>query len=113
MLAKFLNRKRRHAKVRSKISGTDTKPRLAIYRSNSNIYAQIIDDTSWKTLASSNDLKIKEWTKSERAKKVWSDIAEKAKTANISSVVFDKWGFKYHWRVKSLADSARETGLAF
>ena len=114
MLKKVLNRLRRQVKIRSKISWTATRPRLSIYRSNSNIYAQVIDDITGKTLVASSDLKIKkEGTKTEMAKKVWLDIAKKSLDAKITDVVFDRGGFAYHGRVKALADSAREGWLKF
>ena len=114
MLAKVLKRVRRHNRVRSKISGTATKPRLAVYRSNSNIYAQLIDDIKRVTLGSASDLKMKkEWTKTDMSKKVWEEIAKVAAKLKITEVVFDRGGFAYHGRVKALADSARETGLKF
>lgn len=113
MLAKFANRLRRHAKIRSKVSGTAKRPRLAIYRSNANIYAQLIDDASGKTLGSFSDLKITAWTKSEKAKKVGEEIAGIATKLKLKEVVFDKGWFAYHGRVKALADAAREAGLAF
>lgn len=113
MLKKELNRLRRKKRIRSKISWVSSSPRLSIYRSNSNIYAQLIDDVSWKTLCSSSDLKEKTWTKTLRAKKVWEDLAKKAKDLKIETVVFDRWGFAYHWRVKALADWAREAWLKF
>ena len=113
MLAKFKNRTRRHAKVRKQVSGNTKKPRLAVYRSNKHIFVQLIDDTTGKTLASANDLKIQEGTKTQRAEKVWADIAKKANDAKVTNIVFDKWGFKYHGRVKALADWARSSGLTF
>lgn len=113
MLAKFAKRLRRQQRIRAKISWTSTKPRLSVYRSNANIYAQLIDDVSWKTICSFNDLKIEKWTKSERATKVWEEIASKAKSSNITEVVFDRWGFAYHGRVKALADAARSAWLKF
>lgn len=114
MLAKVLKRIRRHIRVRSKVSGTATKPRLAIFRSNSNIYAQLIDDTTWKTLGSISDLKMKkEWTKVDMSKKVGAEIAKVASGLKITEVVFDRGGFAYHGRVKALADAAREAGLKF
>ena len=114
MLKKTLNRLRRKNKIRSKLSWTSTKPRLSIYRSNANIYAQIIDDVSGKTLVASSDLKLKkEWTKSDMAKKVWEDIAKKSVALKLDTVVFDRGWFAYHGRVKALADSAREAGLKF
>jgi len=114
MLEKVLKRIRKKAKIRAKITWTLQRPRLSIYRSSSNIYAQVIDDISWKTLCSSSDLKLKkEGTKTEMAKKVWEDIAKKAVSLNLKEVVFDRGWFIYHWRVKSLADWAREAGLKF
>lgn len=113
MLAKFANRLRRHGRVRAKVSGTASRPRLAIYRSNVNIYAQLIDDENSKTLGSTSDIKVTSGTKTEKAKKVWEEIAALAKKLKIETVVFDKWWFAYHGRVKALADSAREAGLAF
>lgn len=114
MLEKFLKRSRRQARIRAKISGTSTRPRLSVYRSNSNIYAQLIDDVSWKTLCASSDLKLdKKLTKTEKSKLVWEDIAKKAKDLKIVDVVFDRGWFAYHGRVKSLADTARSSGLNF
>lgn len=114
MLKKVLNRLRRKNKIRAKLSWTTSIPRLSIYRSNCNIYAQIIDDTTGKTLVSASDLKIKkDGTKTEMAKKVWLDIAKNASTKKITSVVFDRGWFAYHGRVKALADAAREGWLQF
>ena len=114
MLAKVLKRIRRHARVRSQVSGTATRPRLAIFRSNSNIYAQLIDDVNRVTLGSASDLKMKkEGTKTDMSKKVWEEIAKVAKNLKITDVVFDRGGFAYHGRVKALAEQARETGLKF
>jgi len=114
MLKKVLNRLRRKNKIRSKISWTASIPRLSIYRSNSNIYAQIIDDVTGKTLVSSSDLKMKkEGTKTDMAKKVWEDVAKKSTANKIDTVVFDRGWFAYHGRVKALADSAREAWLKF
>jgi len=114
MLAKVIRRIRRHARVRSQVSGTPTRPRLSIYRSNSNIYAQLIDDVNRVTLWSASDLKMKkEGTKTEMSKKVWEEIAKVAKKLKITDVVFDRGGFAYHGRVKALADAARENWLKF
>ena len=113
MLKKQLNRISRHNRVRSKIAGTPKRPRLAVFRSNAHISAQLIDDTTWKTLASSSDLKIKSGTKVEMAIKVWEDLAKQAKDLKIKTIVFDRWGFAYHGRVKALAEAAREWGLKF
>ena len=108
-------RKARHERVRTKISGTAVEPRLNVFRSNTQIYAQIINDETGTTLASSSSvqLKIKNGGNIEGAKLVGADIAKKAKEANISKVVFDRGGYQYHGRVEALADAARENGLEF
>ena len=114
MLKKTLNRLRRKNKIRSKISWTSSIPRLSIFRSNLSIYAQVVDDVTWKTLVSSSDLKLKkEWTKTDMAKKVWADIAKKSIEKKVTNVVFDRGWFAYHGRVKALADAAREAWLKF
>lgn len=113
MLSKVLNRLQRKQRVRAKISGTSTRPRLNVFRSNANIYAQLIDDTTGKTLVSANDLKLTSGTKTQRATKVGEEIATKAKEAKISDVVFDRGGFVYHGRVKALAEWARSSWLHF
>ncbi len=113
MLAKFVKRLQRKDRVRAKISGTASRPRLSVYRSNSNIYAQLIDDISGKTLCASSDLKIDNGTKSQRAQKVGEELANKAKSLNITEIVFDRGWFAYHGRVKALADAARSAGLKF
>lgn len=96
------------------MTGTSTMPRLCVFRSNANIYAQIIDDTTGTTLVATSDLKLKKkGTKSENAKKVGEDIAKLALAKKIEAVVFDRAGFAYHGRVKALADAAREAGLKF
>jgi len=107
-------RLRRQIRIRAKISGTASRPRLSIYRSNTNIYAQLIDDTAGKTLAATSDLKLeKTGTKVEMSKKVGEAIAKLALEKGIKTVVFDRGWFAYHGRVKALADSAREAGLQF
>ena len=108
-------RKRRHQRVRNKISGTTSVPRLNVFRSNSQIFAQIIDDENGTTLVSSSsvELKIKNGGNVEGAALVGKDIAEKAKKKNIEKVVFDRGGYLYHGRVKALAEAARENGLEF
>ena len=105
----------RHKRVRKNISGTSEMPRLNVFRSNTQIYAQIINDETGTTLASSSSvqLKIKNGGNIEGAKLVGADIAKKAKEANISQVVFDRGGYQYHGRVEALADAARENGLEF
>ena len=113
------NRVERHKRVRKKISGTPEKPRLNVYKSNTNIYAQIIDDTEGKTLvqASSIDKELKETLKSggnmETAKAVGSLIGKRAKEKGIEKVVFDRSGYLYHGKIKELGDAAREAGLEF
>ena len=112
MQSKKEARKRVRYSIRKKISGTSDRPRLAVFRSNKEIYVQIINDTESVTLtsASSKDAK---GTKIEQASIVGKLIADNAKKAGIDSVVFDRGGFLYHGRVKALADSARESGLKF
>lgn len=105
---------KRHMKIRRNLSGTETTPRLCVFRSNSAIYAQLIDDVKGVTIASSSSLELKLKNNNlEAAKAVGKDIAEKAKKANIKSVVFDRGGYLYHGRVAALADAARENGLEF
>ena len=106
------SRKRARYSIRKKISGSPERPRLAVFRSNSEIYAQLIDDTAGHTLASASSSDIK-GTKIEQATLVGKLIADNAKKVGISSVVFDRGGFLYHGRVKALAESAREAGLKF
>lgn len=100
-------------KIRAKISGTSSRPRLSVYKSNMNIYAQLIDDTAGKTLVSVSDVKEKKGTKADRSVMVGKEIAKKALDAKITEVVFDRNGFNYTGRIKLLADSAREGGLKF
>ncbi len=108
-------RLRRHARIRKNISGTATMPRLNVYRSNKEIYVQVIDDEIGKTLASSSSiaLKLNNGGNIEGAKLVGKDIAEKCKKLKITKVVFDRGGYLYHGRVEALANSARENGLEF
>ncbi|MFA5842931.1 MAG: 50S ribosomal protein L18 [Candidatus Gracilibacteria bacterium] len=113
MLKKITLRKKRHARIRSKISGTAERPRLVVYRSLKAIYTQLIDDTTGKVMASTSDLKVKGGTKTEHAKKIGAEIAKLALEKNITSCVFDRNGYKYHGRVKIIADTARESGLKF
>ena len=109
-------RTRRHLRVRRKISGTSERPRLCVYRSNTNIYVQIIDDVAGKTLVSCStldkDIKEKHSNKI-AAKEVGTKIAKKAAEKNIKTVVFDRGGYIYHGVVKELAEAAREGGLEF
>ncbi len=108
-------RKKRHMRVRNKISGTAECPRLNVFRSNTNIYAQLIDDVAGVTLvsASTQDKSIAEGSKSEKAQAVGKLIAERAIEKGFKSVVFDRGGYVYHGRIKTLADAAREAGLEF
>ena len=108
-------RKIRHTRVRNKIAGTSEVPRLNVFRSNNNIFAQIIDDEKQTTLVSSSsvELKINNGGNVEGAKLVGADIAKKAKKAKITKVVFDRGGYLYHGRVQALAEAARENGLEF
>lgn len=103
-------------RIRKKISGTAESPRLSVFRSNKQIYAQIIDDNAGKTLASASSRAIPESqnvNKTEQARLVGLKIAEAAKAAGVETVIFDRGGYLYHGRVKSLADAAREGGLKF
>ncbi len=109
-----VNRIKRHKRVRVHVTGTKERPRLAVFRSLNHVYAQLIDDAESRTLAAAStvDLKAK-GNGVEEAAKVGKAIADKAKAAGISSVVFDRGGFLYHGRIKALADAAREAGLEF
>lgn len=104
---------KRHKRIRGKISGTAERPRLCISRSAKYIYAQIIDDEKRITIVSANDKEIKKGKKTERAVEVGKLIAKEAKNKKIKKVVFDRGGYKYHGRVKSLAEGARKEGLEF
>ncbi|HIZ71031.1 MAG TPA: 50S ribosomal protein L18 [Candidatus Atopostipes pullistercoris] len=109
-------RKKRHQRIRRKISGTAECPRLNVFRSNKNIYAQLIDDVEGVTLASASTLDSEvstEDSKTEQAATVGKLIAERAKENNYKEVVFDRGGYQYHGRVKALAEAARENGLEF
>ena len=113
-------RKRRHVRVRAKVSGTAERPRLNVFRSSAHIYAQVIDDTRGHTIVAASDLEEEVRTrvgegapKAARAKVVGEVVAERAKEAGIETVVFDRGGFLFHGRVKAVADGARERGLRF
>jgi large subunit ribosomal protein L18 len=113
---KLKTRMRIKARIRGKISGTAERPRLSVFRSNKQIYAQIVDDLSGKTLASASSRSIPEAegvAKADQAKLVGTKIAEASKAAGVENVVFDRNGYLYHGRVKNLADAAREGGLKF
>ena len=111
-----LERARRHARVRNKVSGTAERPRLCVYRSNTNLYAQIIDDVAGNTLVAASTLDKEIKTKKsnvEAAKEVGALIAKRAAAKNIKTVVYDRGGYIYHGVVKALAEAAREGGLEF
>ncbi len=116
---KYRRRLKRHKGIRKKVFGVKDKPRLSVYRSSKNIYCQLIDDTTGKTLASASTLikdikdKLPYNGNVEAAKLVGQKIAEEAAKIGIAKVVFDRSGYKYHGRVKALADSARENNLVF
>jgi len=113
---KITSRRRIQYRIRKKIKGTPNRPRLSVFRSNKEIYCQVIDDLNGQTLAAASsrdkgvDLK---GNKTERAKQVGLLLAERARSKNITTVVFDRGGYLYHGRVKALADGARENGLIF
>ncbi len=110
---KVAQRTRRHARIRVRISGTETRPRLAVFRSNRFIYAQLINDETGKTIASADSRTLKAPTGRDRAKEVGSIIGAKAKEKGITSIVFDRGGFQYQGMIASVADGAREAGLTF
>lgn len=117
--SKNITRKKRHLRMRKKVQGTTARPRLNVFRSSNNIYAQIIDDQKGVTLVSASTLdkelkeQINHGGNKESAKAVGSLVAKKAVEAGIKSVVFDRGGYLYHGRIKELADAAREAGLEF
>ncbi len=117
MVTKELRREKIKFRVRRKISGTTARPRLSVFRSNTEIYVQLIDDSSGKTLASASsrdkDIAAQKGTKVEKSKLVGAAIARKASDLGLLDVVFDRSGYLYHGRVKAVADGAREGGLKF
>ena len=114
MVKKELRRLKIKARIRGKVSGTASCPRLTVFRSNKQIYAQVIDDEAGVTLASASSLKLEaKGTKQELAALVGAEVAKAAIAAGVETVVFDRNGYLYHGRVKQLADSAREAGLKF
>ncbi|HIW87458.1 MAG TPA: 50S ribosomal protein L18 [Candidatus Onthomorpha intestinigallinarum] len=115
-IKKVERRKKLKMRIRKKVNGTAERPRLTVFRSNKEIYAQLIDDTKGITLASASSMEKsfeKKGTKTDVAISVGKVIAERAKTVGVDSVVFDRNGYLYHGRVKSLAEAARENGLKF
>jgi large subunit ribosomal protein L18 len=116
MLKKVASRQNRHRRVRKKVRGTSTRPRLAVYRSNKNIYAQIIDDVAGSTLVAASSVEGgagKSGGTVDVAKAVGQRIGERAKDAGITAVVFDRGGLRYHGRIAGVADGARDAGLKF
>src|ERR1700748_2184820 len=117
MVTKALRREKIKFRVRKKISGTGVRPRLSVFRSNNDIYVQLIDDETAKTLASASsrdkDIVAQKVTKSEKSKLVGAAIARKAVELGLKDVIFDRGGYLYHGRVKAVADGAREGGLKF
>jgi len=111
------SRQKRHTRIRLRIAGDGARPRLAVFRSLNHIYAQVIDDSSGRTLAAASsleaDLRSAKASKSAEAAVVGRLVAERARSAGVGAVVFDRAGFRYHGRIKSLADAAREAGLDF
>jgi large subunit ribosomal protein L18 len=118
-LSKDAHRRRVHTRVRTRLVGTPERPRLNVYRSAAHIYAQVIDDRGGRTIASASSVDketrkvLKGGGNIASAKAVGKIIADRAKTAGVTQVVFDRGGYKYHGRVKALADAAREAGLKF
>jgi large subunit ribosomal protein L18 len=106
-------RDRRHIRVRKRVTGTPARPRLVVFRSLKHIYAQLVDDSANRTIATVGDLDILTMKKSEKATEVGKRIAERAKAAGITQVVFDRAGYQYHGRVKAVAEGARKGGLEF
>ena len=116
VLTKPQARARRHRRVRGKLAGTAERPRLVVFRSNSGIEAQLVDDLEGKTLAAASWLHLKKSFKGDKTKQaaeVGKLLAQNGKKANVEACVFDRAGYLYHWRVKALADAAREGGLRF
>lgn len=112
-LTKIEQRNRRHNRIRAKISGTSERPRLAIFKSNNYVYAQLIDDVKNTTLASSSDMGLKGKTKTDRAKLAGEALAKNAKAKGVEAVVFDRGGFIFTGRIRAFAEGAREGGLKF
>ena len=113
MISKIARRNKIKARIRGKISGTAERPRMTVFRSNKAIYVQLIDDLAGKTLVSASSKGLEGGTKIEEAAKVGQAVAQKAIEAGITEVVFDRNGYLFHGRVKSLADAARSAGLKF
>ncbi len=118
-LSKDQTRQRRHLRIRKRLQGTGDKPRLSVYKSLNNIYAQLVDDVAGKTILAASTLEkdirssVKHGGNLDAAKKVGASLAQKALNKKITSVVFDRGGYRYHGCIKALADAAREQGLKF
>jgi len=114
---KNVTRKKRHARVRTKLSGTEARPRLNVFRSNKHIYAQLIDDVNGVTIASAStldkDVNLDSSSNVDAAVKIGELVAKRAVEKGVSTVIFDRGGYLYHGRIKALADAARENGLEF
>ncbi len=110
---KTIQKNRRHARIRAKVSGTAARPRLAVFKSNRFVYAQVINDEAGVTIASSDSRLSKAKSARERAKEVGAEVAKRAKEKGVTAVVFDRGGFTYQGMISSLADGAREAGLTF
>ncbi|MEN9921677.1 MAG: ribosomal protein [Candidatus Parcubacteria bacterium] len=113
MISREQKRKKRHNRVRAKVVGSAERPRLSVFKSNKDIYVQLIDDAKGLTIVSANSLKIADKTLSEKSVMIGSEIAKLAKSKSISKVVFDRSGYLYTGLIKALAESAREGGLEF
>ncbi len=112
-LKKLTNRQARRRRIRSRVRGTAARPRLSVFRSLKRLTAQIIDDVAGKTLVFASTTELKAGLTKEGARRLGTTLADKAKAAKITAVVFDRGGYKYHGRIKELADAAREGGLQF
>jgi large subunit ribosomal protein L18 len=113
MITKRDRRNRRKLKIRNRVIGTNERPRLSVYRTNQHIYAQLVDDSNSQTILATSDVKLEKGTKSEKAKLVGEKLAKLAQTKKINKVVFDRNGFKFHGRIKELAQGAKDGGLIF
>ncbi|HRN86254.1 MAG TPA: 50S ribosomal protein L18 [Candidatus Dojkabacteria bacterium] len=113
MITKTDRRNRRKLKIRNRVIGTMERPRLSVYKTNQHIYAQLVDDSNSQTLMATSDVKLEKGTKSEKAKLVGESLAKLAQAKKITKVVFDRNGFKFHGRIKELAQGAKDGGLIF
>lgn len=113
MITKTDRRNRRKLKIRNRVVGTMERPRLSVYRTNQHIYAQLVDDSNSQTMMATSDVKLEKGTKSEKAKLVGENLAKLAQAKKITKVVFDRNGFKFHGRIKELAQGAKDGGLIF